>query len=73
MQINPTIIVDIARESKSFTVQIRISSLLREAARERDGGEKEEEKEEEEERETLMSRTRLYQLFGRPLLALPVS
>lgn len=37
MQINPTI-VDIARESKSFTVQIRISSLLRsEAEMEREG------------------------------------
>lgn len=61
MQINPTI-VDIARESKSFTVQIRISSLLRKAERER-----------KREGETLMSRTRLYRLFARPLLALPVS
>lgn len=65
MQINPTI-VDIARESKSFTVQIRISSLLRKA-------EKERERERGREGETLMSRTRLYRLFARPLLALPVS
>lgn len=37
VQINPTI-VDIARESKSFTVQIRISSLLRKAEREKERG-----------------------------------